>query len=676
MRATDQHEILLSLGKNLPGIIFYRFIRKKDEALSCDFVSENIVDLTGYTAEEVIANPGILRNFILPEYLPHIDENTQRSFKDLCNFEIEIECNSLKNGIRWMKVICIPEVKENGDVIWFGIQTDITEEKKLNRRIQKSNHELRLLNNINDILTKEENEQAIYDLVCECLVVKGGYKLAWIGHMPENDEGERIVKARSSFGSTEYLTNTVIDLNDPIKGNGPTGKVMKNGGKYVNNNAAINPDFQPWLEAAQHFDIRSSIVLELDIFEKKRSVLNIYAKSVDAFDENEVLVLERVARNVSSTIRNIYIEQEKRDKTQQLNASEANLKSIFDHTDVGYMLLDLDYKIISFNQSIYSIFYLHGKANLEVGKNFLELIDFEKSIQFSNVFEKAITLKDTIEYENQYLKNNKNYFYYNTVIPVKSGNEIIGICLSKFDISKRKNEELIKEKITNDLLQRNRDLEQFAYIISHNLRAPVANILGLNLLLNDNPSEEYRIEILKKLDLSANRLDSVIKDLNNILQVRREVSEMKTDIDLHQLVENVKESISNLIENKKVDFKINFDKINNIKSIRTYLGSVFFNLITNSLKYSKKDSPICICISSERDKNSIIIKYQDNGIGIDLNKYGDQLFGLYKKFNTEVEGKGIGLYMVKTQVEVMGGTISLDSKLNEGTEFTIQLPIS
>jgi len=343
---------------------------------------------------------------------------------------------------------------------------------------------------------------------------------------------------------------------------------------------------------------------------------------------------------------------------------------------VGYMLLDLDYRIISFNQSIYSIFYLHGKANLEIGKNFLELIDFEKSIQFSNVFEKAITLKETIEYENHYFKNNKNYFYFNTVIPVKSGDEIIGICLSKFDISKRKNEELIKEKITNDLLQRNRDLEQFAYIISHNLRAPVANILGLNLLLKDNPSDEYRAEILKKLDTSANRLDSVIKDLNNILQVRREVSEMKTDIDLYQLVDNVKESISNLIENKKVDFKINFDKINTIKSIRTYLGSVFFNLITNSLKYSKNDEPVCISITTEKINDNVIIKFKDNGIGIDLSKYGDQLFGLYKKFNMEVEGKGIGLYMVKTQIEVMGGAISVDSVLNEGTEFTIQLPIS
>ncbi len=676
MRASDQHDILISLGKNLPGVIFYRFIRRKDEKLSCDFVSENIVNLTGHTAEEVIANPSILKSFVLPEYIPYIDENTQKSFKEHCNFEVEIECNSISNGIRWMKVICSPEIKANGDVIWFGIQTDITEERKLNARIKKSNHELKLLNNINDILTSEDNELKIYELICECLVQKGGYKLAWIGHMPDELNGKKIVKAISSFGLTEYLDSTIIDLNDPVKGNGPTGKVLKNGGKYINNHAAINPDFQPWFEAAQHFDIRSSIVLELDIYKNKKSVLNIYAKSVDAFDENEVLILERVARNVSSSIRNIHIEQEKREKTMQLNASEANLKSIFDNTDVGYMLLDLDYKIISYNQSINNIFKTQGTAPLEVGANFLELIDIEKTIQFSNLFEKAISLKERIEYENSYKINNRENYYYNTVIPVKSAGKIIGICLSKFDITKRKNEELIKEKITKDLLQRNRDLEQFAYIISHNLRAPVANILGLNLLLNDNPSEEYRVEILKKLDLSANRLDSVIKDLNNILQVRREVSEMKTDIDLQQLVENVKESISSIIENKKVDFKINFEKINNIKSIRTYLGSVFFNLITNSLKYSKKDEPICICITSEKVNNSAIIKYQDNGIGIDLNKYGDQLFGLYKKFNTEVEGKGIGLYMVKTQIEVMGGTITVDSKLNEGTEFTIHLPIS
>ena len=676
MRTTDENEILYALGRNLPGIIFYRFIRKKDGDLYCDYVSENILNLIGKSSDEVLKDPSILRDFVLPEYLPYIAAKTKESFIYHNDFEVEIEFKTLNDETRWMKIICTPEIKENGDVIWFGIQSDITNEKKLNARIQKSNHELKLLNNINDILTTGASEQAIYDLVCECLVDKGGYKLAWIGHMPESTSANKIVNAVSAFGAIEYLDKIVIDLDDPVMGNGPTGKVLKNGGKYINNNAEINPNFQPWVEAAQHYDIRSSIVLELDLFDKRRSVLNIYAQKIDAFDENEVHILERVARNVSSTIRNIYIEKEKTEKTIQLNASEANLKSIFDHTDVGYMLLDLNYNIISYNQSIQSIFKLQGSANLAVGANFLEQLDFEKSIQFSNMFEKAISMKESIEYENSYKSKNKEYYYYNTVIPVKSKSEIIGICLSKFDISKRKNEELVKEKITNDLLQRNRDLEQFAYIISHNLRAPVANILGLNLLLNDNPDESTRNEIIKKLNSSAHRLDSVIKDLNTILQVRREVSELKTEIDLIQLVENVKESISSIIETNKVRFEIDFSAINQIKSIRTYLGSVFFNLITNSIKYGKPDKQVVISINSSVKKDKLIIRYKDNGIGIDLNKYGDQLFGLYKKFNNEVEGKGIGLFMVKTQIEVMGGTISVDSAINKGTEFTIQLPIS
>lgn len=550
MSTTNKNEILESIGRNLPGVFFYRFIRHLGGDLECDYISDNIIKLTGYSSEKIIKHPKLLRKMVLPKYLPYIAEQTEKSFREHCNFEVEVECNSVSEGIRWMKVLCIPENMPNGDTHWFGIQTDITEEKKLTSKISKNNHELKLLNNVNDILNIVDDEQNIYDLICSCLVIKGEYKLAWIGHQPKQGSKNKIVKYVSAYGAVDYLKNIKIDLNDSNMREGPTGKVLLNGGKCINNDAFSNERFKPWLEAAEHFDIRSSIVIELEIFEGRRSALNIYSSNINAFDENEVLILERIARSVSSAVRNTFIEIQK------------------------------------------------------------------------------------------------------------------------------KTEQALREKVSNELVQRNRDLEQFAYIISHNLRSPVANILGLNQMLSDNPDEEMKKEILDKINISSTRLDSVIKDLNEILQVRREISELKTNIDLKQLIENVKESISAIIVNNKVEFKINFDEVGVISSIRTYLGSIFFNLITNSIKYAKPEESACIEISTKRVKNNIIILYKDNGIGIDLMKFGDELFGLYKKFNTNVEGKGIGLYMVKTQVEVMGGSISVKSELGLGTEFEITFPNS
>ena len=499
MRASKISEILESLGRNLPGVFFYRFIRHMGGGLECDFISENIVNLTGHSAEEIIKNPSLLKSMVLPEYLDYIAENTENSFRHHTNFEIELECNSINDGIRWMKVLCIPEILGNGDVIWFGIQTDITHEKKITTSLSKSNHELRLLNNINDILTNVDDEQAVYDLICNCLVVKGEYKLAWIGHSPDENSNDQTVKHISAFGAIEYLQTIKIDLLDPKMRLGPTGTVLLNGGKFITNDASQNIHFKPWLEAAQKFDIRSSIVLELDIYKRKRSVLNIYSSLVNAFDDNEVSILERMAKSISTAVKNIHIEIEKQKAQAQLNTSEANLKSIFDHTEVGYVLLDLNYTTISFNQALQNIFKFQNQNELKNGEHFLKNIGGEKSDHYSKIFTEVINNNTTIKYETKYLINNEEYYYYNVVVPVKSGDSIIGICLSKVDITNRKKEELLREKVTDELMQRNRDLEQFAYIISHNLRAPVANILGLNLLLNDHPNENDKNLIINKI---------------------------------------------------------------------------------------------------------------------------------------------------------------------------------
>lgn len=674
MSSSLKSEILESLGKNLPGLIFYRFIRRKGKDLECDYISESIFQLIGVTAENVKKNPAILRTCILPEYIPTVKENTENSFKTLCNFNVDIEVQSINNGVRWMKVVCIPEVHENGDVVWFGIQTDITEEKKTNEKLFKFNHELKLLNNIYDIIITNKEEQTIYDLICKCLVEKGGYKLAWLGHQPDPKSESQIVKHISAYGETEYLKKIKIDLNDPLMKVGPTATVLKNGGCFINNDAANNFQFIPWHEIAAEFNIRSSIVLELDIIKDSKSVLNIYSANVNAFDDDEVLILKRIAKGISSAVKNAYVEKEKEIATRLLNTSEANLKSIFEHTEVGYILLDLNFNTISLNQSFFSIFKLKNSIELKANENFLQQLGPEKASEFSEAISKAIRTESTVEYEKEFILNKHKYYYFTTIIPVRNETGIIGICISKFDITKRKNEELTRIKITDELLQRNRDLEQFAYIISHNLRAPVVNILGLNLLLNENPNHEEKQMLLSKLNSSTLRLDEVIKDLNNILQIRREVSELRTEIDFKVLVDNVLESISSIISNNNVELDIDFTEAPKAHLIRTYIGSVFYNLITNSIKYADAKRRIKIKIRSTYSNNNLVITYQDNGIGIDLTKYKDQVFGLYKRFNNDVEGKGLGLFMVKTQIEVMGGTISIESTVNVGTTFKIQFP--
>ena len=244
------------------------------------------------------------------------------------------------------------------------------------------------------------------------------------------------------------------------------------------------------------------------------------------------------------------------------------------------------------------------------------------------------------------------------------------------------NKELIfqneqKEKMTADLIQRNKDLEQFTYIISHNLRAPVANIIGLSSRLQQvNLAEGIKKQLAEGLSASVKKLDEVIRDLNDILKVRQKVDESKQVISLTQFASDIHLSIEKMIENENAVIIWDFSEADEIVTIKSYLHSIFYNLISNSLKYRQPGIPPAIKIKSQKLNNKIILSFKDNGLGIDLNSLSDQVFGLYKRFHTDIaEGKGIGLYMVKTQVESMGGKISISSEVNVGTEFKIEFEV-
>lgn len=223
-----------------------------------------------------------------------------------------------------------------------------------------------------------------------------------------------------------------------------------------------------------------------------------------------------------------------------------------------------------------------------------------------------------------------------------------------------------------EVVQRNKELEQFSYIVSHNLRAPVANILGLTKELSQFNSIPKEITALNNyLVASVTQLDSVIKDLNHVLQIKKEINEKKEKLTLSHLILDVKSSILGAYPNIDTYFKLDFDLKDEIYSLKSYLHSIFYNLISNSIKYRKSEGPLNIEISSRIVDEGFTLTFKDNGIGMDLLKHKNHIFQLYKRFHSHVEGKGMGLFMVKTQIEALGGSISVDSAVDIGTTFKI-----
>jgi signal transduction histidine kinase len=229
-------------------------------------------------------------------------------------------------------------------------------------------------------------------------------------------------------------------------------------------------------------------------------------------------------------------------------------------------------------------------------------------------------------------------------------------------------------KQTNlELVDQNSRLEQFAYIISHNLRAPMARLVGLSAILDFTNDPVETAEIVRLMVKSTQDLDQVIKDLTLILGIQKMSSKVHSEIALEPLFQKVVATLQPEIKETNARVTSDFTRLNDVVSLHPYMESIFYNLLSNSIKYRHPERPPVIHVRSKAVEGYSLITFEDNGLGIDVEKHKDNLFNLYKRFHFHTEGKGMGLYLVKTQLSALGGRIEVNSKVNEGTRFNIYL---
>ncbi|MFC5271095.1 PAS domain S-box protein [Adhaeribacter terreus] len=273
-----------------------------------------------------------------------------------------------------------------------------------------------------------------------------------------------------------------------------------------------------------------------------------------------------------------------------------------------------------------------------------------------------------------YKKNGEIIWFHIDVTPVfdEDGNLVKYIAIEN-DITELKQKEAEMVKLTENLMRRNEDLQQFTYIVSHNLRAPVANLLGLSRLINsENRDSEIFEKALTKISAAATHLDMVISDLNKILSpLKNAGNSLHEPINIYTVVNAVTAGLQEQLEavNAHLENRLSPDLI--LPGSTAYFYSIFNNLITNAIKYRNPEVQLKITISQQTESQKISILFTDNGMGMDLPQINNQLFQLYKRFHPGTEGRGIGLYLVKTQTETMGGRISVQSQPGEGTTFIL-----
>jgi len=224
------------------------------------------------------------------------------------------------------------------------------------------------------------------------------------------------------------------------------------------------------------------------------------------------------------------------------------------------------------------------------------------------------------------------------------------------------------------LVEKNRRLQEYAHITSHNLRSPVGNLNALIHLYRDETDETERAVIFDQIARVATVLTDTVNALVSTLAIKTEGTTDATDVSVADLVERIRASISHDVRRTGATIETDVSLAPTIHFSDVYLESILLNLVTNALRYRHPDRPPQIIISTRRDDTSTILRVADNGLGIDLTRYGGKLFGLRQTFHRHPDARGIGLFLTKSMIEASGGEISVESVVDHGTTFTLKFP--
>ncbi|MGJ4731481.1 PAS domain S-box protein [Leptospira levettii] len=369
--------------------------------------------------------------------------------------------------------------------------------------------------------------------------------------------------------------------------------------------------------------------------------------------------------------KNITIEKEVETKLKESNerfkaSLEASLESIYFLSIVK----DNHGTIIDFT---FNEMNEKGSINLGVpkeeliGKRICELYPINLENGFFEQYKEVFLTKQPLEQE--YTIPDGYYtpgYFHHIVLPTTDG-----VVIYNRNISDRvaKNKEL--ETLVQVTNRQNERLREYTYITSHNLRAPIANILSLCNLLKDDPGDQVLVQMIES---SAQQLDHMMNNLNELLTIEKDShSFVKKEIHLKIEIQNqLLLYVSDKSNQTKVDVIIPNDLV--LYTIPVYFESIVNNVLSNAFKYISQKSIGYIRIETKESEEFIILSITDNGIGIDLEKYRSKMFKMNSRFHPNIEGKGMGLFLTKYQIESLGGKIEVESQVGKETSFHLYFP--
>ncbi|TDQ33102.1 PAS domain S-box-containing protein [Zeaxanthinibacter enoshimensis] len=358
----------------------------------------------------------------------------------------------------------------------------------------------------------------------------------------------------------------------------------------------------------------------------------------------------------------------------ELARSEESFTGTFEQSAVGMAFVGLDGRWKKVNDSLCkSIGYSRSELMKLTFQDITHPDDLNKDLDLLQQVIKG--KRDSYQIEKRYY--HKDGHLVHVILTVTAVKDIQGK-LTHFisqimDISSRIAAEKRLKTLVNVTKDQNESLLNFAHIVSHNLRSHATNMSMLTTFLDGETDPSEQKNIIQMMKNASESLNETVQHLNEVVQVKTGALEKMTSVSLLSAVTAVEKNVNALLKANNTSCHIKIARSHFVNVVPAYLDSILLNLFTNAIKYRSPDRTPMITITSAKRNGRIIIRFGDNGQGIDLDRHRNKIFGMYKTFHSHKDAKGIGLFITKNQIEAMNGTISVESKVDVGTTFIITL---
>lgn len=275
-----------------------------------------------------------------------------------------------------------------------------------------------------------------------------------------------------------------------------------------------------------------------------------------------------------------------------------------------------------------------------------------------------------LNFENRYVTKSGEIVWLSwTSIRVNEQKVVFGIAKN---ITHKKKLEEDRNMLLKTLTKSNNELKQLTFTAAHDLRSPVNSLLSIFSLIGDRAVDEEEVmELLNVFKQSTENLQNTLNNYVDTLIQKERLNIQVTPVSFTESLSTIQKSLDSLIKDSKTEIVEDFSDVDVINFNKSYLESIFLNLISNSIKYAKPNTYPQIQLQSQKVDGFVNLVFKDEGIGFDMEKVKGRIFGFNETFHNNEDGKGIGLYLVNNYLTSLGGHIDMYSLVNEGTTFTL-----